>query len=440
MRRILFFFSFTLFAFQGYALTLTEAINLSLENSDKIKQARAGIDAADYTRQSLRAAFMPKADLSYAYSSATLSNQPNQLTAKEEDITNEEANLSLSLGLNLFNGFTDINNYRLSGANLSVQKLSHRSSRQDIILSAKSGYISYLKAKDQYTVAKQTLELLQAQKNIAEVSYNVGSLSKSDVLRVDVQLASTQLQLLNAQIAMRLAEQQLEYLIGREIPESENVQNISVKSSYPVPTLEKLYEMLDGRSEVEAAKLAHESAVLSKNSGKGNFYPKLSVGYAIGIYGDDLNPTGGRDKSYDSSRVLSVNATWNLFQGLYDYNTFLANSKKEQMAALALSDLRKSLRLAVYNAYESYFSAMEMLKVARVGVTHAQESYRVMQNMFENSEATTTDLLDANIALNSALISRTAATYDVIAAIAQIERAAETEILGLEIQSNDDVK
>ncbi|MDR3130677.1 MAG: TolC family protein, partial [Treponema sp.] len=97
MRRILFFFSFILFAFQGYALTLTEAINLSLENSDKIKQARAGIDAADYTRQSLRAAFMPKADLSYTYTSAELSNVPNPLTAKEEDATNEEANLSLSL-------------------------------------------------------------------------------------------------------------------------------------------------------------------------------------------------------------------------------------------------------------------------------------------------------------------------------------------------------
>jgi outer membrane protein TolC len=59
-----------------------------------------------------------------------------------------------------------------------------------------------------------------------------------------------------------------------------------------------------------------------------------------------------------------------------------------------------------------------------------------MQNMFENSEATTTDLLDANIALNSALISRTAAIYDVIAAIAQIERAVETEILGLDIRTD----
>jgi outer membrane protein TolC len=443
MFRIVFLLFFFLFAFNSYSLTLTEAINSSLENSDKIKQTRANIEIADYVLLSSRAAFMPKADLSYTYSRSELDKYPVQsvLGTTEKDVTNEDAGLSLSLGMNLFNGFTDINNYRLSDVNLSMQKLNHKTAREDIILSAKLSYIAFLKARDQYEVAKQTLELLKAQKRTAEVSYNVGSLSRSDVLRVDVQLASTQLQLLNAQIAMRLSRQQLEYLIGRSVPDNENVQGIALKSSYPIPKLIELYDLLEkNRSEIVTAKLAHESAGYAKKAGGGNFYPNLSVGYAIGLYGDDLNPLGGRDTNYDSSRVLSVSATWNLFQGLYDYNTYLANAKKEQVAALVLSDLRKSLRLAVSNAYESYFSATEMLQVAMVGVTQAQESYRVMQNMFENSEATTTDLLDANIALNSALISKTAATYDVVAAIAQIERAAETAILGLEINTDDGVE
>ncbi|MDR2104684.1 MAG: TolC family protein [Deferribacteraceae bacterium] len=435
--RIIFFLSFFLFTFQAFGLNLTETINLSIENSDKIKQAKAAVETADYTRLSSRAAFMPSADLAYGYNRAELVNQPNQLTGVEKDITSEEANLTLTLGINLFNGFTDVYNYRLSDANLSVQKLNYRSSRQDIILSAKSAYIAYLKARDQYAVAEQSLKLLEAQKRSAEISYEVGSLSKSDVLRVDVQLASTQLQLLNAKIAVRLARQQLEYLIGREIGDDEKVERIAIKNRYPVPKLDDLYDMLESnRSELDAAKLNYEGASLAKNAAKGSFYPKLSAGYSIGLFGDDINPAGGRDSSYDSSRVLSVSASWNLFKGLYDHNTYLANTKREQAAALVLSDLRKSLRLAVYNAYESYFSAMERLKVARVGVTQAQESYRVMQNMFENSEATTTDLLDANIALDSALISRTAAIYDVIAAIAQIERAVEIDILGLDIKSD----
>jgi outer membrane protein TolC len=342
--------------------------------------------------------------------------------------------MGLTLRYNLFNGFADSYNLKLASSNYEMQRFTARAAKQDIILNVKNNFIQYLKSSAQLSIAEETVELLESQKKIAEVSFEVGVLSRSDVLLVDVQLASTRLQLLNAQIAVRLARQQLEYLIGRAILESENVEKIDFAAEYNIPDINVLYRMLeDNRSELRYAKLAHTAATYTTKAGEGGFMPKLNIYYNLGWYGDDFNPLSGRETEYDAIRTIGVGVSWNLFQGFYDMNTKKANIQNEYAAAFALSDMRKTLKLQVSNAYQMYFSSKELLTVAKVGVEQAQESYRVMRNMYENNEATTTDLLDASLALNNALNSLTSANYDLIAAVSQIERSVETDLLGINV-------
>ncbi len=422
-----------IFSSSAFALTLDDAVSLALENSDAIKQSRAKAESSEYTKSSAIAPFLPNANLSYGYNETKIEGVPagNVLM---QDGTTKQATATASVSYNLFNGLGDWNKYKLSIVGVKMSQYQYKASKQDVILNTKNAYIAYLKAKDELGVANITLKLLEAQKNIAEASYQVGSFTKSDVLRVDVQLASTRLQVLNAQINMRLAQQQLEYNIGREIPEGEEVAGITLQPSYSVPDLQTLYQMLeDNRSELLYTKSAYQSATLQKKSGSSGFLPKANISYAYSWDGDDLNAFNGRDNNYDKSQVLGLTLTWNIFTGLYDMNTYKANAKSELAASYAVSDLRKTLRLQVSNAYQTYFSAREMLTVAEVGMAQARESYRVMENLYENSEATTTDLLDANVALNNAMISHSAAVYNIISTIAKIERSVETEILGLSV-------
>jgi outer membrane protein TolC len=427
-----------MFSGSAFALTLEDAISLALENNDTLKKNRATVESAGYKKSSAIAPFLPGVNLSYGYSNATIEGSPAGNPFMSDGST-KEATATAAIGFNIFNGLADWNTYKLSTLSVKMSEQQYGTSKQDIILNTKVSYLTYLQAKDSLEVAMQTLTLLESQKRIAETSYQVGALSRSDVLRVDVQLASTQLQVLNAQISMRLAKQQLEYYVGRAIPDTEEVASVNLAPDYPVPDLDTLYQMLDdNRSEMQYAKSSYDAATYQTKIGKAGFLPRVDLSYSYSLFGDDMSAFDGREGNYDSAQALGVTLTWNIFRGLYDMNTAKANAKNEMAASFALSDLRKSLQLQVSNVYQTYFSAREMMSVAEVGVQQAQESYRVMQNMYENSEATTTDLLDASVALNNALIAYNSSIYGVISSIAKIERAVETELLGLSITDPDE--
>ena len=421
----------------AFALTLEEAVNLAVNNNDAIQQQRMTLESRKSTKYSRLAAFSPSLGISYGYNDADIYDSkkptPNP-PATSLDGNSKESNFAVTLGFNLFNGLADLFAYNLASANVDMQQYAYEGSRQDIMLAAKSAFIAFLNARSQLNVAKETLTLLEAQKKIAEVSYNVGQFSRADVLQVDVQLASTQLDLLNAQIAMKRARQLLERYIGRAVDESETVVEIEVGDSYLIPPMEQLERMLeDNRSEMRYVKSAYDAAGYMKKMSISGFLPKINLGFSRGWYGDDTDSFGGRERNYDGNQVLSLAFTWNLFQGFYDYNSYKSNSYNVSAAAYAVNDLRKTLRLQLNDAYEQYFSAREMVAVAKVGVELARENYRVTESQYENSEATTTDLLNASVALNRALNSLASANYAIITSVAQIERAVETQLLGLDI-------
>ena len=412
------------------ALTLEEAVSMAIKSDDSIKQQRALTEAAEHSKKSSFSAFLPTADLSYQYSHTELGGVSGLPISRES----RNSSFAVRFAYNLFNGMIDHNTYLRSDNRLLMQKYNYTGNAQDVILSTKTAYIAYLKARNQLQVANETLKLLEAQKRTAEVSYQVGTFSKADVLKVDVQLASTQLELLNAQINMKLAGQELERFIGRPIAENENVAELDTRTDYPIPSLSILYDMLeDNRSEMLYTKAAYKDATLARKVAKGSYLPKVDLGLTFGWNGYEEWPFDGRNDNYDDSRAINFTATWNVFDGFRTTHNYLAAAKQVDASTYAVSDLRKKLRLQVSNAYEYYTSAVQKLNVATVGLDSARENYRVTQSMYDNSEATTTDLLDANVALSGALNAYASASYDIISAVAQVERAVETELLGLNV-------
>ncbi|GAB7140879.1 TolC family protein [Deferribacterales bacterium RsTz2092] len=421
------------------AITIEEAIELTLNNDESIKRQRSLLDSQFYTSLTSGAAFLPTLDVSAGYTKSKLSDKEKRDTGFDgTEVTSSTA--SIALGYNLFNGFADVNNLRISKSSYSAQKYQYLANKQDIMLGIKKAYISYLQANDQANVASETVKLLEAQKNTASVSYRVGQFSRADVLKVDVQLASSRLDLMNAQISLKIAKQQLEKYIGRTIEAAEVVKDLEL-AEYNIPTLEELYKQLeDKRSELQATKMAYSIANATATQAFSTFLPQVNAQAARTWYGDENNPMDGRQGSYDAATSVGLTATWNLFRGFANANQEIAKAKTAQAGAHSVNDTRNALKLALSSAYENYFSAKEMLSVAKLGVEQAEESYRVTQMQYTQSEATTTDLLDANVALNRARISLANAKYGIISAVANIERAVESNFLDLQYTDNDSVK
>lgn len=432
MRTVLTIAVSLLFSVASYALTLQEAVELALQNDDVIKKQQALLESSEYSKNAALSAFLPKAGVEYGY---THSKTFDDIPQYERD--SKEANFAINVSYNLFNGFNDYKTYQMSASSRDVQQLKFGGAKQDIALTVKSAYLKYLETRSQVNVEKETVELLKKQKNTAEISFAVGQMSRADVLKVDVELASSELNLLNAQIAFSLARQSLERYIGRQLEANEDVEEVEI-IDYDIPEINVLYNMLEeNRSELKALKLSYDIASMAEQRSWSGFMPKVDAKATWGWYGDDFNAFDDRTGGYDRNEAYGIALSWNLFNGFYDHNTRKALAKDAMATSLDISDTRKTLRLQTSSAYETYFSAGERLKAAEVSVEYAKENYRITLTQYENSEATTTDLLDASVSLNRAQNSYASARYGLIDAVATIERAVEGNFMNINYNEPD---
>lgn len=74
--------------------------------------------------------------------------------------------------------------------------------------------------------------------------------------------------------------------------------------------------------------------------------------------------------------------------------------------------LSDQVRIQVTKAYEDYLLSNQKITVYDKAVDQATENYRITKNKYDNSLATTTDLLDADLAQLQAELNFIAARVD----------------------------
>jgi outer membrane protein TolC len=82
------------------------------------------------------------------------------------------------------------------------------------------------------------------------------------------------------------------------------------------------------------------------------------------------------------------------------------------------------VQLQVNKAYETYLLTLKKIDVLSKAVEQAAENYRITRNKHENSLATTTDLLDADVAQLQAKLNYTLSKTDAVVALRKLQQTA----------------
>lgn len=399
----------------SYALTLDEAIAAALQNHQRIEQFRANADQSKAALGSARSTFLPRVDLDYSY------------LERDEDpraLGDRTSTLSLGASLNLFNGLTDYHNYRAAERRYEGAQYQLQGTRADIILETQQAYIEVLRAARSVTTAAEGVELLERQHRDTKLKFDYGLIARNDLLRVEVELSSARQDLLQAEGQQQIARHRLERTIGSRLAAEQTLTDLSeteLQSFDPTQVKNYRQQLLDNRSELNYLRNELQAAKRLRRANKGSYLPRVDLAVAHEEYGDELSPAN----SNDEDNLLTLRASWNLFDGFAREKSIAAADARTRAVAAELRDTEAALVLQLETALQNSRIASGRQQEARAGVTSAEENYRVTENRFQQQQATTVDLLDAQFLLTRSRNLEIDARYDLLLSSAQLERILE---------------
>jgi len=401
----------SLVALNSYAMNIDQAVDSALGNNFEILMQKHKVQSSEYQAKVAATGYFPQLNAKYNYQK---SNE-NAFGSKEE-----YSSLSLELGFNLFNGFTDRFKRQAALKSASAQKHSLKAVKQDIALSAKKAYIDVLLAIENIKVAGNAVQLLENQLRDTKLSYDVGYVAKNEVLKVEAELSSSEQSMLSAKSAFRRALFNLQKITGMDISESEifdDVDKPAMVDDYP----QLKDKMLANRSELKFFKDQIEALSYNAKAQYGGYLPKINLGASYNTYGEDTSPSD-RSYSYDKETLLSANVSVNLFDGLQKYNSGKSITADKLSLIAQMRNTKANMILQLKNAVEAFDLAKASLETAEKELNSAKENYRITQNQFKEKVATNTDLLDARVMLTRAEKNYSSARFSIQKALAEIER------------------
>ena len=286
-------------------------------------------------------------------------------------------------------------------------KLDADNDRSLVIMNAINACINLYKAYQAIILVKENLgSSEQRVKDLTNLEKN-GLLARNDLLKAELQTSNIELSLLDAQSNYKIACVNMSLMMG--LPEQTVL--IPDRSGLALPTSIKSLEeyeqdALKGRKDIQALSIRKKAASLGVKNAKSNYYPSIAL-------------TGGYIAA-DIPKFLTITNAVNIGVGVkYDLSSLWKTKTKIQQAQLKVDQLQlnesmleDNIKLQINQAYQAYLVSQKKIEVYEKAVTQATENYRITKNKYDNALATTTELLDADVALLQTKLSVTNAKAD----------------------------
>ncbi len=391
-------------------LTLTEAIDLGLRNSHQLKSNEAKILEATANIKEAEERKLPEASIggSYLYLPVKPNIEMKTGSGSGGSPTVHQAIYgTANVSLPLYNGGKI--KYGIESARLLEQavKLDAENDRAAVIMNITSACINLYKAYTAIGLVKENLQQSEQRvKDLTNLEKN-GLLARNDLLKAELQSSNIELTLLDAESNYKLACVNMSIMMG--LPEQTIL--IPDKSGLALPTSIKTIEEYEqdatqNRKDIAAINVRKKNADLSLKTIKADKYPSISL-------------TGGYIAA-DIPRFLSVYNAINIGVGIkYNIASLWKNKSKIQQAEARIKQitagenmLADNIRMQINEAYQGYLVSVKKIQVYEKAVDQATENYRITKNKYDNTLATTTELLDADVALLQSKLRVTNAKAD----------------------------
>jgi len=435
--------------------TLQQCIEYALKNNIQVKQNMLNEKLSKATLLQNKAQVLPN------LSGSTSNSYTNG--RKVDPFTNEfvtgdwtqSQNFSLSTSVTLFGGFQTLNSIRQSNYDLLASQQDVMKMMNDISLNIASAYLQILFAQELLASAQSQAEITKLQVERTKKLVDVGNLPKGNLFDIQAQLASEDLNIVNAENNLSLSSLNLVQMLN-----ADTVQNFSIaKPEIAMPsealvnsTSAQIYETaLTRQPEIKSAEFKLKSSEKGISIARAGMFPRLSLSASYGSgysgaskdygiptlngYVPNGNITSAGDTVYEPNLIYDSNPpitpfktqidnnlnrsigfylTVPLFSNLQTYTAVTRAKINRENSLLALQLEKNNLRQKIQQAYNDANASLKKYQTSKKAVDAMEESFKYMEQKYNVGAVTTTEYNDSKNKLTKAKSDLLQSKYDYV--------------------------
>ena len=411
-------------------LSLSEAIaRAQARNPDAGAAASVEREAADRLIQA-RSGYFPKVDLAeswqrgnhpvFVFSSLLAQRRFTAADFAVDAINHPEATDNFRTAFFVEQPLFD----RITAANVRAASIrrdmavnGRRLVNDDLMAAVTEAFGKVLIAAATVRSAAASVETARADRELAGNRRDAGRVTDADVLQLDVYLAHTLEQQVQAMSDERIARARLNQLMGEPLGAVFSLDltppAIAIDITNPAGLEE---DALKNRPEVALAVQQEQLAAAAVDAAQSSFLPQVAVQAAW-----ELN--GGAWNSRSSSWVAGAAARINLFHGFADKARLAEARELAKRRAIEKDKAGTMARLDVQIAIARLEAARASDVVGRAAADQARESRRIIRDRYESGLTDAAMLLRSADAVQQADAQQIAARVSVLTATATLQRA-----------------
>jgi len=413
-------------------LTLSDAVQIAMENSPYLKAVRQQ-SAADQTHeQEARSYRLPQVDLNAAY---MRTNSPMEVFALElsqetfsmqdffaadpnhpSPITDAMTQLRVSQPLYMGGRITAGIHAGEKMGEAAEYKLTR--AKQTVVYQTRKAYLDTMLAQRFVELMNQVAKTVSEHVNQASAYYDTGFIMEADLLQAQVALADIQQKQITAENNADLARAFLNNTMGVPQDELYELDSPGDFERNELPALEALVPVgLDNRPDLLAMRARVDASRYNIDVEKSGYKPKVFLVGELNYHDADL---GGFDG--DSFKVMAM-ATYNLFNGKRTRSKVKRAKAQSDAAREMLKQMEEGVILQIRQAHARAQEAAKRYHVAELSAKQAANNLQIRQQRYEKGVERTTDLLDADAAYERARTLKLKARFDYLKALESLDYA-----------------
>ncbi len=406
-------------------LFLEKAKEIALENNPEYLSKKYAFESAKWSEVKSLSGLLPKANIS----ASQMQKKPGMSTMMDS-IPDEANSRSYGYSINqpLFLGGKLWLGYKISRTAKQISEYALAEQKLKTISAVEEKYFNLLEAKEVLEISKEQLRSAGLNLEIAEIRYEMGTLSNVDLLKIQSDKAAKETELIQSETLYAISYSGLKnYLQYQDDFEVENfdatIYNELIESlnTFDKKQIDDFINdcFLISLNENYSIKTLKETKNMAKKSvlmAAGNFLPILNLSYSQ-TWSKSWNEIQSEsDSNYDDSKQLALTASIPIFPIADNFADYKKAKYEKRKTFEDYKSAESGIKLNLESSVLNLISSAKQVKASELTLNFTTELYSQMEERFKNGMVSTTDMLDSEVMLKSAKISNIKSSFSFIKA------------------------